>query len=71
MSIGMRVPFKRMDIPYQLLVDKNNVAIYTPKEQDPSEMTKFLASGIPVLLSFHMAVRSSRKLVPKNNQSKE
>jgi hypothetical protein len=70
MSLGIGVPFKRRDTSYNLLIDKSNVAMYTIKDQDPSEMMKYMTSGMPVLISFNMTVRSSRKLVPKDTESK-
>lgn len=34
-------------------------------------MAKYMATGLPVLLSFHVGVRSARKLAVKGSESKD
>jgi 2,3-bisphosphoglycerate-independent phosphoglycerate mutase len=45
------------------MVEKNNLIMFTGDPSDPSQMMKYMKEGIPVLVSYNMAVKSSRKLV--------
>lgn len=51
------------------MVNKLNIFLYVLKSQ--SEMENYMRTGLPVLLSYHMGVRSARKLAIKGAESKD
>lgn len=46
------------------MVEKSNIIMYAGDPSESSQMMKYMREGIPVLISYNMAVKSSRKLVP-------
>jgi hypothetical protein len=63
LSVGIGVTFQRGETQYQTMVDKNNVILYSEKDQNPAHVMKYMTTGMPVLLSYSIGVRSSRKLI--------
>jgi hypothetical protein len=56
--VGIGVTFERGDCQYKVMVDKNNVVMYSEDNQNPASMMKFMSLGMPVLISYQMAVRT-------------
>lgn len=71
MSIGVGVRYAKPVKEYQLMVDNHNISLYIEKNPEFSETMMYKTTGLPVLLSFHMGVRSTRKLAIKGAESKE
>ena len=48
------------------MVEMNNMVLYSGDPGDTAKMMKYMMEGFPVLLSYNMAVKTSRKLVPSS-----
>lgn len=70
-GLGIGVTLEERDQEYKTMVSKNHVVMYSgDNSQNPASMMKYMTLGLPVLLSYQLGVRSSRKLISGESEKK-